>query len=478
MQIGAFNLLEWLPNLFSMMPMSTVTNISSTEKRAIASLASLYALRMLGLFMVLPVMAIAGAGFEGATPELIGLAIGAYGLSQALLQIPAGALSDYFGRKPIIVIGLLIFALGSFVAANADTIYGIIFGRFLQGCGAIASAVMALVSDLTREEHRMKAMASIGASIGLSFSVALVLGPVLVSFGGLQLIFIVTGILSLAGIALMLTAVPTPARKKHRDGSAIISEVFKQLGNGQLWPLNIGIFILHALMVAMFVSIPQQLVQAGLTLDQHAWLYLPVLLIAFVLMVPFVIIAEKKKQMKGIVITALGIMILALILMSQAAGIWPWAIALGVFFWAFNIMEATLPSWLSKVAPAGAKGSAMGIYSTLQFLGAFAGGIIGGWLNNHFGIEGLFLILASAVFGWALLVIVTPKPAHLNSVRVDILNQGHSDVQHSLYLDALINLRGVADAILIAEEHAIYLKVDASVFDYQQAMAAVNSLGE
>ncbi len=458
--------------------MSTVTNISSTEKRAIASLASLYALRMLGLFMVLPVMAIAGAGFEGATPELIGLAIGAYGLSQALLQIPAGALSDYFGRKPIIVIGLLIFALGSFVAANADTIYGIIFGRFLQGCGAIASAVMALVSDLTREEHRMKAMASIGASIGLSFSVALVLGPVLVSFGGLQLIFIVTGILSLAGIALMLTAVPTPARKKHRDGSAIISEVFKQLGNGQLWPLNIGIFILHALMVAMFVSIPQQLVQAGLTLDQHAWLYLPVLLIAFVLMVPFVIIAEKKKQMKGIVITALGIMILALILMSQAAGIWPWAIALGVFFWAFNIMEATLPSWLSKVAPAGAKGSAMGIYSTLQFLGAFAGGIIGGWLNNHFGIEGLFLILASAVFGWALLVIVTPKPAHLNSVRVDILNQGHSDVQHSLYLDALINLRGVADAILIAEEHAIYLKVDASVFDYQQAMAAVNSLGE
>ncbi len=458
--------------------MSTVTNISSTEKRAIASLASLYALRMLGLFMVLPVMAIAGAGFEGATPELIGLAIGAYGLSQALLQIPAGALSDYFGRKPIIVIGLLIFALGSFVAANADTIYGIIFGRFLQGCGAIASAVMALVSDLTREEHRMKAMASIGASIGLSFSVALVLGPVLVSFGGLQLIFIVTGILSLAGIALMLTAVPTPARKKHRDGSAIISEVFKQLGNGQLWPLNIGIFILHALMVAMFVSIPQQLVQAGLTLDQHAWLYLPVLLIAFVLMVPFVIIAEKKRQMKGIVIAALGIMILALILMSQAAGVWPWAIALGVFFWAFNIMEATLPSWLSKVAPAGAKGSAMGIYSTLQFLGAFAGGIIGGWLNNHFGIEGLFLILASAVFGWALLVIVTPKPAHLNSVRVDILNQGHSDVQHSLYLDALINLRGVADAILIAEEHAIYLKVDASVFDYQQAMAAVNSLGE
>ena len=458
--------------------MSTASNISGTEKRAIASLASLYALRMLGLFMVLPVMAVAGADFEGATPELLGLAIGAYGLSQALLQIPAGALSDYFGRKPIIVVGLLIFALGSFIAANADTIYGIILGRFLQGCGAIASAVMALVSDLTREEHRMKAMASIGASIGLSFSVALVLGPVLVNLGGLQLIFIITGILSLSGIALMLYLVPTPARKKHRDGSAVISEVFKQLGNGQLWPLNIGIFILHALMVAMFVAIPQQLIAAGLTLSQHAWMYLPVLLIAFVLMVPFVIIAEKKRQMKAIVIAALAIMIIALVLMSQASGVWAWAIALGVFFWAFNIMEATLPSWLSKVAPAGAKGSAMGVYSTLQFLGAFAGGLMGGWLNNHYGIVGLFLILAAVVFAWAILVVVTPKPAHLNSVRVDILNQSNGDDQSSLYLDALINLRGVADAILIAEEQAIYLKVDASVFDYQHAMATVNSLGE
>ena len=458
--------------------MSTASYISSTEKRAIVSLASLYALRMLGLFMVLPVMAVAGAEFEGATPELLGLAIGVYGLSQALLQIPAGALSDHFGRKPVIVIGLIIFALGSFIAANADSVYGIILGRLLQGCGAIASAVMALVTDLTREEHRMKAMASIGASIGLSFSVALVLGPILVHLGGLQLIFIITGVLSLAGIVLVLTLVPTPARKKHRDGSAIVSEVFKQLGNGELWPLNIGIFILHALMVTMFVAIPSQLIQAGLTLNQHAWLYLPVLLTAFVLMVPFVIIAEKKRQMKGIVIIALGIMIFALIIMSQAMGVWSWAIALGVFFCAFNIMEATLPSWLSKVAPAGAKGSAMGVYSTMQFLGAFAGGLIGGWLNNYFGIEGLFLILAVAVFAWAALVVVTPKPAHLNSVRVDILNQGNGEDQSALYLDTLINLRGVADAILIAEEQAIYLKVDASLFDYQQAVATVNSVGE
>lgn len=458
--------------------MSSSLNISGNEKRAIASLASLYALRMLGLFMVLPVMAIAGADLEGATPELLGLAIGAYGLSQALLQIPAGALSDYFGRKPIIVIGLLIFALGSFVAANADSIYGIIFGRFLQGCGAIASAVMALVTDLTREEHRMKAMASIGASIGLSFSVALVLGPVFVHFGGLQLIFVVTGGLALLGIALTLFLVPTPARKKHRDGSAVVGVVFKQLANVKLWPLNIGIFILHALMVSIFIAIPEQLVKAGLELDHHAWLYLPVLLVAFILMVPFVVIAEKKRQMKGIVITALLIMVGALLFMSEASSLWMWAVALGVFFLAFNIMEATLPSWLSKEAPAGAKGSAMGIYSMSQFLGAFAGGLIGGELNNYFGMQGLFSILATAVFAWMLLVAITPKPSYLSSVRVDMLDKGNKTIQDVIYLDALINLNGVADAILIAEEHAVYLKVDASIFDYQEAVTVVQILGE
>lgn len=457
--------------------MSQPVTLSGSEKRAISSLASLYALRMLGLFMVLPVMSVAGLELEGATPELLGLAIGAYGLSQALLQIPAGALSDYIGRKPVIIFGLIIFAIGSFVAATADSVYGVIFGRVLQGGGAIASAVMALVTDLTREEHRMKAMASIGASIGLSFSVALVLGPLLVQWGGLSLIFTVTGVLAIAGVVLVLTAVPTPARKKHRDGSAVAIEVVRQLANGRLWPLNIGIFILHALMVAMFVAIPSQLQASGLGLSDHAWLYLPVLLLAFIAMVPFVIVAEKKKQMKGIVLVALGIMVTALLLMSQVQTTMGWALALGIFFWAFNIMEATLPSWLSKVAPAGAKGSAMGIYSTMQFLGAFAGGVIGGYALKEFGIEGLFVALALIVVGWAVLVVVTPKPAHLNSVKVEVPDANTTQCSHQ-YTDALLAMSGVSDAIYIAEEQAIYLKVDATLFDYQQALAQIQTVGD
>ncbi|MDF1763478.1 MAG: MFS transporter, partial [Oleibacter sp.] len=270
------------------------STLSPTNQRAIASLASLYALRMLGLFMVLPVMSLSGQQLIGATPQLLGLAMGVYGLSQAFLQIPAGSLSDRIGRKPVIIGGLLIFALGSIIAANSDTIYGVIIGRALQGCGAIASAIMALVTDLTDEEHRMKAMASIGASIGLSFSVALVLGPFLAQLGGLSAIFTVTAVLAIAGIFTTIWLIPNPPKKTHRDASALLPEVLRQLTNKQFWPLNIGIFLLHAVMVAIFVAVPRQLIANGLSADDHSTLYLPVLLVAFVLMVPMIIVAEKR----------------------------------------------------------------------------------------------------------------------------------------------------------------------------------------
>lgn len=445
-----------------------------TEQRAVISLASLYALRMLGLFMVLPVMMLEGSSLEGATPELLGLAMGIYGLTQALLQIPAGTLSDRIGRKPVIIGGLVIFALGSVIAATADNIYGVILGRALQGGGAIASAIMALVTDLTREEHRMKAMASIGASIGLSFSVALILGPWLASLGGLQMIFAVTAVLAAGGILVTLWVIPSPPAKQHRDASAVLPVVFAQLRNTAMWPLNIGIFLLHALMVAIFVAIPGQLVNAGLVGEHHSWLYLPVLLVAFVLMVPLIIIAEKRRKMKSVVITGALIIATALILMSLAASVWHWAVLLLLYFWGFNLMEASLPSWLSKIAPAGAKGSAMGIYSSMQFLGAFAGGSLGGWILQSYGAGILFVGLGVLVVLWALIISQSRAPRHLTSVRFNVTVPANSES----WLKQLETLPGVAEVVYLDTENAVYLKVSADDFSRESAQAVLDSTGE
>lgn len=443
-----------------------------TEQRAVVSLASLYALRMLGLFMVLPVMMLDGQRLEGASPQLLGFAMGVYGLTQALLQIPAGTLSDRIGRKPVIIGGLLIFAAGSIIAAVSDSVYGVIIGRALQGCGAIASAIMALVTDLTREEHRMKAMASIGASIGLSFSVALILGPWLASMGGLSLIFSLTAVLAIGGVLVTVWVIPTPPPVSHRDATAVLPEVLAQLRNTAMWPLNLGIFLLHALMVAIFVAIPGQLSASGLIAEHHSWLYLPVLVVAFILMVPLIIIAEKKRRMKGVVLTGALIIALSLFLMSGASQLWHWVVLLLLYFWGFNLMEASLPSWLSKIAPAGSKGSAMGVYSTMQFLGAFAGGSVGGWLLQDYGLSILFVGLGALVVLWALLITRSGAPQHLTSVRLPA--DRISDDQ----LSALSSLPGVAESLYLQSEQAIYLKVSADSFDRESALKIIDSTGE
>ncbi|GGY46615.1 MFS transporter [Bacterioplanes sanyensis] len=444
-------------------------HMPSAERRAVASLASLYAMRMLGLFMVLPVMMVEGQQLAGASPALLGLAMGVYGLTQALLQIPAGTLSDRIGRKPVIIGGLVLFSAGSVIAAGAESVYGIIVGRALQGAGAIASAIMALVTDLTHEQHRMKAMASIGASIGLSFSVALVAGPWLASIGGLQAIFALTAALAVTGIVITAWLVPSPPRLQHRDASAAWPEVKRQLANTSLWPLNLGIFLLHALMVAIFVAIPLQLVEAGIGSHHHAWLYLPVLLAAFVLMVPFIIIAEKRRQMKSVVIIGAIVIALSLLMMALANQVWHWAALMLMYFWGFNLMEASLPSWLSKIAPAGAKGSAMGIYSSMQFLGAFLGGSLGGLVLASYGSSTLFVTLALLVLAWSSIIACTQAPRHLTSMRLSC-HQSLTPQQ----LVALQQLAGVADVTWLADEQAVYLKISADEFDASTAHTIIN----
>lgn len=441
--------------------------MSRAEQRTVAALASLYSLRMLGLFMVLPVMAIEGINLNGATATLLGLAMGAYGLTQALLQIPAGTLSDRIGRKPVIIGGLVIFALGSVICAVADNIWLMIIGRALQGAGAIASAIMALVTDLTREEHRMKAMASIGASIGLSFSVALILGPWLAELGGLPLMFGFIAVLTVAGILLTIFVVPTPPVKPNRDATPIWSEVWVQAKNPKLWPLNIGVFILHAMMVGIFLVVPNQLSALGLaSASSHSWLYLPVLIAAFILMVPFIIIAEKKRQMKSVVISGAVMIACSLLMMAMANQLWHWVVALLIYFWGFNLMEASLPSWLSKEAPAGAKGSAMGIFSSLQFLGAFVGGAVGGVVVGHFSGSTLFVGLGALMILWALFLSRCPAPQYLTSVRLETKRE-FSPEQLSL----LQAVPGVAEVNLAVSENAIYLKVNANAYDHEQALA-------
>lgn len=444
----------------------------SSEKRAVASLAFLYALRMLGLFMLLPVLMLEGATLTGATPQLLGIALGIYGLTQALLQIPAGAISDKIGRKPVIIGGLILFALGSVIAGQADTVYGVIIGRAMQGAGAIASAIMALVTDLTREENRTKAMALIGSSIGASFLLAMILGPLLASLGGIQLIFWLTGLLALFGILLVISLPKVNQPQQNRDSSPVIRDISSQLNNKALWPINTGIFLLHSLMVAMFVFIPLELVSSGLASHQHSYLYLPVLLASVVLMVPFVIWAEKKQQLKKVTIIGAVILTTSLLLMSRASSLWQWVSLLILFFWGFNLLEACLPSWLSKIVPIAKRGTAMGIYSSVQFLGAFFGGTASGWLIQNGNTSILFVGLALLMIFWLFTLINAQAPIHLANIRIEI-----SDQMDQATLAELSALTGVSEALYVESDRAMYFKVSPESFNKKDALAVIHQRG-
>ena len=389
------------------------------ELRASIGLASIFGLRMLGMFVILPVFAIYAETLRGGDDlTLVGFAIGAYGLTQAVLQIPFGWLSDRYGRKPVIYCGLVIFALGSGVAAAADSIGGVIAGRILQGAGAISAVVIALTADLTRETQRTKAMAMIGSTIGLTFALSLVASPWLNQIIGVRGIFALTGILSLLAIGVVYAVVPAaPPMVRHAADDSL--SLLKLLRDPQLARLNFGIFALHAVLMALFIVVPLSLRDGGLDIDHHWQVYLPVMLGSFVVMLPPVIIAERRGRLKAVFAGAVAVLLAGHLAMPWLLGSTNAIILfLLIFFSAFNVLEAMLPSLTSKLAPPAAKGAAMGIYSSVQFLGTFAGAASGGFLYHRFGANGVFVFDVTLLAVWLVLALgmtAPRRPATLNA---------------------------------------------------------------
>lgn len=399
-------------------PQGAALRFTPQEWRACLSLAMLYGLRMLGLFLVFPVLAADAKQFPGgADPLWVGIAVGVYGLTQAFLQIPFGIASDRFGRKPVILVGLAIFALGSFVAALANSIEWLAVGRALQGAGAISAAVTAFLADLTRDEVRTRAMAIIGATIGLAFALSLVVAPLLSAQFGLSGLFWITGVMVIAAMwpVVRLAHVPQRAATDYTFAQAKKSV----LSNGQLMRLNLGIFMIHMTQTALFVVIPLTLVQMGLALPDHWQLYLPVVLLSFAGMLPPIFWAERTGKNKPAFLLAIALMGLAIVSFGLVpANLWIWAAVLFVFFLSFNLLEAFLPSWVSRVAPPGQRGLALGIYNTTQSLGLFSGGLLGGVLASVLGSQGLYWACAGAIAVWGIISFGlreigprSPKPA-------------------------------------------------------------------
>ncbi|MDZ4200626.1 MAG: MFS transporter [Gallionella sp.] len=436
------------------------------ERRASISLAGIYGLRMLGLFIILPVFALYAEHLPGGESHLLmGVALGAYGLTQAILQIPAGWMSDRYGRKPVIYVSLVLFALGSFIAAFADNIYWVIIGRVVQGAGALNAAVMALTADLTREEVRTKAMATIGMTIGVTFSLSLVLSPLLHGVIGVPGLFALTGVLALAAMAVVKFAIPDPAITRfHSDTEAGHGHFREVLRNPDLLRLDFGIFALHAILMSVFMQVPFILQSNGLVVADHWQVYLPVMLIAFALMVPPIVIAEKKAKMKQVFMAAVALALAAqALLMFAQHSLWGVAIALLLFFTAFNVLEATLPSMISKIAPLAAKGTAMGVYSSVQFFGAFFGAAAGGALMQFVGGNAVFWFSIALLALWLVAASGMRPPA---AVRTRLYHLSElSDAAAVELRRSLLLVSGVREAMVVASEGMACLKVDMQGFD-------------
>jgi predicted MFS family arabinose efflux permease len=414
-----------------------------------------------------------GTSYQQQTPFLLGVALGAYGFSQALLQIPFGVLSDRLGRRPLIILGLLLFVGGSVVAALADSVYGLILGRFLQGAGAISAVVMALLSDLTSDESRTKAMASIGASMGLSFVVAMSLGPMLAAWAGVSGIFWVTAFLGVIGIVIFWCWVPhvsTVARPK-RDALAVPQLIWFTFKHKELLRLNLGIFVLHFVLMANFVALPLVLQSHWfIARDHHGFIYLPLLLIAFALAVPQIIIAEKKRKIRSVFLFSIGLIAFAELGLMLLPSVWIGLLVLFIFFVGFNVLEATQPSLVSKIAPAGSKGTATGIYATCQVMGVFLGGVVGGWLVQHQGVDKVFLLGGIGCLIWLLIAWKMEPPQFLAGVLIPLPENYRTDLA-----ERLADVKGVAEVLIVDSEQTAYLKVDQQLVDRKTLAAIVDA---
>ncbi len=432
--------------------------MNSVEKRAILGVGGIFALRMIGLFMIVPVFSVYGDNYAHATPFLIGLAVGIYGLGQAIFQIPMSLAADKFPRKPIIFLGLVLFALGGIIAANATDIYEVIIGRALAGSGAVSAVLMALLADVTREEMRTKAMATMGLTIATSIMLAFAFGPLLVGSLGISGLFWLTAGFAVLAMLLLLF-VPTPLRvlQHNLDNKSIGQQLATVLKIGDLNRLHIGIFALHLTMTAIFVILPHQLNDVlGLSVRQQGLVYLPLLFIGFAVAIPFIIIAEKKRKMRQVFLGAIALMTVALALLALGGQV-GFGIILGLllYFMGFNLLEATIPSWISKRAPVANKATAMGLNSSSQFFGAFVGGAMGGLLlsqPNALAWGLLAIIMAASL----LLIIPIADPPYLSSTTVTI----PKNINIQDWSRQVLAVDGVDELVVMAKEQVAYLKLD------------------